>query len=149
MISSRYHGSIRLHFLLKLGGATVLFWGLVWLLHLAVYQAELLPSNYVWVSLLIPAAALIEIVVRERRQRSLCGLSRTQVWSITQREILFALVAIFGVIVMSKDDRLSRVFLAAFFPTASLAGPFWRWRSGCCFRTRSRSFSIRAIVWIR
>lgn len=121
MISDRYHGSIRLHFLIKLAGGSVLFWLTVWALHLAVYRAELLPSNYVWASFLIPAASIFEFLIRERRHRSLSGLSRTQIWSLTQREILFALVAIFGVIVMSKDERLSRAFLAAFFVLYS----FW------------------------
>lgn len=115
MISDRYHGSIRLHFLVKFLGSLILFWGTVWILHLTVYGHELLPKNYLWASLMIPAAAVIEFIVREKRARSLCGLSRSRIWNLTQREILFALVAIFGVIVMSKDDRLSRVFLAIFF----------------------------------
>lgn len=115
MISDRYHGTIRLHFLLKLSGSIALFWGIVWILHLTVYRSALLPANYVWVSLLVPAAAMLEFSFRESRLRSLSGLSRAQIWSLTQREILFALVAIFGVIVMSKDDRLSRAFLALFF----------------------------------
>lgn len=121
MISDRYHGAIRLHFLIKFVGAQILFWGIVWALHLAVYRADLLPANYVWVSLLVPAASVFEFLIRDRRHRSLSGLSRTQIWSITQREILFALVAIFGVIVMSKDERLSRAFLAAFIGLYS----FW------------------------
>ncbi len=115
MISHRYRGLIKLHFLLKQLGGLVLFWLIVWLLHLVVYRSDLLPANYVWVSFLVPAAAVFEVLVREERFRSLGGLSRAQIWSLTQREILFALVAIFGVIVMSKDDRLSRVFLASFF----------------------------------
>lgn len=117
MISNRYYGLIRLHFLLKLGGSLALFWGIVWFLHLAFYGGELLPANYARVSLLVPAAALIEILGREARQRSLGGLSRSQVWSVTQREILFALVAIFGVIVMSRDETHSRAFLAVYFAT--------------------------------
>ncbi len=120
MISHRYHGSIRLHFLLKQIGSLLLFWSIVWGLHLLVYRHDLLPKNYLWVSLLVPAAAVLEYLVREERLRFLGGLSRSQVWSLTQREILFALVAIFGVIVMSKDDRLSRFFLAAFFGSYAL-----------------------------
>lgn len=115
MISHRYRGLIKLHFLLKQLGGLALFWATVWVLHLVVYRADLLPANYVWVSFLVPAAAVFEVLVREERMRSLGGLSRAQIWSLTQREILFALVAIFGVIVMSKDERLSRVFLALFF----------------------------------
>ncbi|MBL9152517.1 MAG: exopolysaccharide biosynthesis polyprenyl glycosylphosphotransferase [Verrucomicrobiales bacterium] len=119
MISDRYHGTIRLHFCLKLAGSFALFWGAVWALHMVVYRADLLPANYVWVSLLVPAAAVLEFSIREKRQRSLSGLSRSEIWSVTQREILFGLVAIFGVIVMSKDDRLSRAFLAVFLATNS------------------------------
>ena len=115
MISHRYRGLIKLHYLIKQLGGILLFWLIVWSLHLLVYQRELLPGNYLWVSFLVPAAALFEYLIREQRLRSLGGLSRSQVWSLTQREILFALVAIFGVIVMSKDDRLSRAFLALFF----------------------------------
>lgn len=114
MITSRYHGVIRLHFVLKLAGGLMIFWGLVWALHLLVYGDELHPGNYHYISLLIPFAAFLEIGVREKSSRSLCGVSRAQIWNVTQREILFALVAIFGVIVMSKDPALSRVFLAAF-----------------------------------
>ncbi len=114
MITSRYHGVIRLHFVLKLVGGLAIFWGIVWALHFLVYGDELLPGNYHYISFLIPLAALFEISVREKSSRSLCGVSRARIWSITQREILFTLVAIFGVIVMSKDPALSRVFLAAF-----------------------------------
>lgn len=121
MISDRYHGSIRLHLLLKMAGGSLLFWATVWGLHLTVYDAELLPSNYLWASFLVPAAAIFEFLIRERRYRSLAGLSRSQIWGVTQREVLFTLVALFGVIVMSKDDRLSRAFLAAFFMLYS----FW------------------------
>ena len=115
MISDRYHGSIRLHFLIKLAGGMAIFWTIVWALHFAVYRADLLPANYIWAFLLVPSASLFEFLTRETRFRSLGGLSSSQVWGLTQREILFALIAIFGVIVMSKDDRLSRAFLAAFF----------------------------------
>lgn len=114
MISNRYHGVIRLHFVIKLAGGLLIYWGLVWMLHMLVYGEELLPSNYHYISFLIPAAALFEISVRVKAARSLSGNSKATLWSITQREILFALVAIFGVIVMSKDPALSRIFLATF-----------------------------------
>ncbi|NLT71079.1 MAG: exopolysaccharide biosynthesis polyprenyl glycosylphosphotransferase [Verrucomicrobiaceae bacterium] len=115
MISDRYYGAIRLHQLLKLAGGSLLFWGTVWGLHLAVYEGDLLPANYLWASFLVPGAAVFEFLIRERSSRSLVGLSRAQIWEVTQREVLFVLVALFGVMVMSKDDHLSRVFLAAFF----------------------------------
>ena len=114
MISSRYHGSIRLHFLLKLLGGMLLYWAIVWGLHFLVYGEQLLPANYVWICFLIPAASALELAARDSRRKSLCGLSRTQIWGISQREILFVLVSIFGVLVMSRDERLSRVFLAGF-----------------------------------
>jgi len=114
MISSRYHGSIRLHFLLKLSGGILLFWALVWGLHWLAYGDRLIPANYVGLSLLIPAAALVEFVARDRNSKSLSGLARNRIWNITQREILFLFVTIFGVLVMSKDDRFSRLFLGLF-----------------------------------
>jgi len=115
MITQRYHGLIRLHFLLKQVGNIVIFWAIVWFLHLAVYGPELLPSTYLWVSFLVPAAAVFELWVRDEGRRSLGGLSRAQVSYVTQREVLYALVAIFGVIVMGKEESLSRVFLGVFF----------------------------------
>lgn len=120
MITDRYYGLIRFHFLLKLAGTLLIFWLIVWALHFTVYGMDLLPGNYAWVGFLVPAAAVLEISVREKRLRYLGGLSRAQIWSVTQREILFALVAIFGVIVMSKDGTLSRAFLAIFFALFSL-----------------------------
>lgn len=115
MISDRYHGSIRLHRLIKLAGGLVLFWAIVWIMHVGFYREDLLPVNYLWVSFLVPCAAIFEFLIRAKRHQSLSGLTRQQVWSVSQREILFALVGIFGVIVMSKDDRLSRAFLGVFF----------------------------------
>ncbi len=140
MISNRYYGLIRLHFFLKLAGSLAIFWFIVWALHFTVYGGDLLPSNYAWVSFLVPAAALVELLVREDRLRSLGGLSRSQVWSITQREILFGLVAIFGVIVMSKDGTLSRAFLALFFA----AHAFWTaWMNHAGYRLLHRSLYAR------
>jgi len=121
MISSRYYGSAWLQFPIKQFGGLVIFWATVWILHLAVYGPELIPLNYAGGSLLVPAAAMIEIVFREKRMRLLGGLSRRQLWNLSQREILFVLVAIFGVIVMSRDERFSRVFLGIFF----LGYTFW------------------------
>ena len=121
MISSRFYGSAWLQFPIKQFGGLVIFWIIVWVLHLAVYGPELIPLNYAGVSLLVPAAAMIEILFREKRMRLLGGLSRCQLWNLAQREILFVLVAIFGVIVMSRDDRFSRLFLGVFF----VAYAFW------------------------
>lgn len=120
MISNRYHGSIRLHFLLKLLGGMILFWAIVWGLHFLVYGERLLPSNYVWLCFLIPAAAAMELAARSANRKSLCGLSRSQLWAVSQREILFVLVSIFGVLVMSRDEQLSRVFLAGFVVSYAL-----------------------------
>ena len=114
MISSRYYGSIKLHFLFKLLGGFALFWFLVWALHLAVYGDRLEPSKYVLVSLLVPVAAMLEFSIRDKQGRSLSGLPRNRIWTQSQREILFVLVAIFGIIVMSKDSDISRVFLSSF-----------------------------------
>ncbi len=114
MNSNGYYGSIWLHFLIKQFVGLALFWGIVWVLHLTFYGHELLPLNYAQIAPLVPAAALCEILLREKRMRSLSGLSRTQLWNLSQREILFALVTIFGVIVMSKEGVFSRSFLAIF-----------------------------------
>ena len=140
MISNRYYGLIRLHFLFKMMGGLLLFWLIVWALHLTVYQAELLPKNYAWVSFLVPAAAFAEYLVREERLRSLGGVSKSQVWSITQREILFALVAIFGAIVMSRDGTLSRTFLAIFFASYSA---WTAWMNLVGYRLLHRSLYAR------
>lgn len=121
MITNRHYGSAWLQLPIKQFGGLVIFWVTVWLLHLAVYGSELRPLNYAGVSLLVPAAAMLELLFRERRKRFLGGLSRRQLWNLSQREILFVLVAIFGVIVMSKDERFSRVFLGVFF----LGYTFW------------------------
>ncbi|MEQ1840603.1 MAG: hypothetical protein ABL994_09345, partial [Verrucomicrobiales bacterium] len=80
MTSNNYYGSIWLHFLIKQFVGLALFWGIVWILHLAFYGPELLPLNYAQIAPLVPAAALCEILFREKRMRSLSGLSRTQLW---------------------------------------------------------------------
>jgi undecaprenyl-phosphate glucose phosphotransferase len=140
MISNRYYGLIRLHFLLKLMGSLALFWGIVWFLHGFVYGSELMPGNYARVCFLVPAAALIELVVRGSRLRYLGGLTRTEVWSITQREILFALVAIFGVIVMSRDESHSRAFLAIYFVSYAL---WTTWMNHVGYKLLHRSLYAR------
>lgn len=121
MIASRYYGSAWVQLPIKQFGGLMIFWITVWILHLAVYGPELKPLNYASVSLLVPAAAMLEILFRRQRMRFLGGLSRRQLWSLSQREVLFVLVAIFGVIVMSKDERFSRIFLGLFF----LCYTFW------------------------
>lgn len=114
MISSRYHGSIRLFLSLKIAGGLAIYWCLVWGLHLVHYGPRLDPADYLWFSLLIPAAAAFEFAAREKKYRSLSGLSRERLWSLTQRETLFILVAIFGILVMSRDETISRAFLTLF-----------------------------------
>lgn len=106
--------TIRTHFLLKLFGGMLLFWGIVWHLHFLVYGERLMPSNYVWLSLLIPFASLLDLITRRRKRRHLGGLSRSAISAITQREILFLLVVIFGVMVMGRETRISRFFLGLF-----------------------------------
>ncbi|MDF1813796.1 MAG: exopolysaccharide biosynthesis polyprenyl glycosylphosphotransferase [Verrucomicrobiales bacterium] len=115
MISHRYHGSAKLHFLLKQITGYFIYWAVVWFLHLFVYKEDLLPANYVWMSFLVPASAYLEKMARASNRQSLCGLSKEQIANITQREIIFALVTVFGVIVMIKDPTASRAFLAIFF----------------------------------
>ena len=114
MITLTRYNPTRLHFLLKLLGGMLLYWAFVWGLHLCVFGDNLLPANYVWLSVLIPAAAVLELAARDKSKRSLSGLSRSDIWSISHREILFALVTVLGVLVMSKEDRLSRFFLGTF-----------------------------------
>lgn len=114
MISDRVHGLVRLHFVLKVAVGLALFWSIVWVLHLFVHGNDLEPVKYLGISLLIPSAAIIELLAREKKRRSLCGLSRRAIWSITQREILFVLVAIFGILVMRQNSDISRLFLASY-----------------------------------
>ncbi len=137
MTSSNYYGSTWLHFLIKQFVGLALFWGIVWFLHFSLYGVELLPINYAQIAPLVPAAALCEILFREKRMRSLSGLSRAQIWNLSQREILFALMTIFGVIVMSKDGRFSRSFLAIFLG----AYTFWiTWMNLVGHRLLHRAF---------
>jgi len=114
MITLTRYNPTRLHFLLKLLGGMLLYWAFVWGLHFLVYGDNLLPANYVWLSVLLPAAAALELAARDKSRRSLAGLSRSQIWSVSQREILFVIVTLLGVLVMSKEDRLSRAFLGMF-----------------------------------
>lgn len=114
MKSDSQSSTIRLHFLLKLLGGMFLYWVIVWGLHFIFYGDSLLPSNYVWISVLIPAAASLELAARDKSRKSMSGLSRTEIWSISQREILFVLVTVLGVLVMSKDESHSRAFLGLF-----------------------------------
>lgn len=114
MISSRFHGLIRLHFIVKQLGGAFFFWGLVWILHAGMYQERLDPSYYRGLYLLIPAAAILEMWMRQKRNRSLIGMTREQLLHVTQREILFAFTVVFGVLVMSKDEGISRFFLVNF-----------------------------------
>ncbi len=115
MISNRHTGAVKLHFIIKQAVGYGLFWIVVWMLHLFAYHESLEPANYVWLSLLIPTAAYLEKVARAANRQSLCGLSKEQISNITQREVIFALVAVFGAIVMMGDTSSSRAFLATFF----------------------------------
>lgn len=115
MISHRYHGSTRLFFVFKQVVGYALFWLSLLLLHWFVYKNELNPSNYIGLSMVVPIAAYIEKMVRAANRQSLCGLNKEKVTNITQREIIFSMVAVFGVIVMTKNMIPSRVFLALFF----------------------------------
>ena len=114
MKSDPQSSTTRLHFLLKLLGGMFLYWLVVWGLLFLIYGDSLLPSNYVWISVLIPAAAALELAARDKSRKSLSGLSRTEIWSISQREILFVLVTVLGILVMSKDETHSRAFLGLF-----------------------------------
>lgn len=96
-------------------GRVPAFWAVVWLLHLCFYGDELRPANYIWLSFLVPAAAYLEKLARASNRQSLCRLTREQISNITQREVIFALVTVFGAIVMMRDPTASRVFLAVFF----------------------------------
>ncbi len=114
MKSDSQSSTTRLHFLLKLLGGMFLYWMVVWGLHFLFYGDSLLPSNYVWICVLIPAAAALELAARDKSRRSFSGLSRTEIWSISQREILFVLVTVLGILVMSRDETHSRAFLGLF-----------------------------------
>lgn len=115
MVANHFHASPnRLHFFFKLLGGLLLFWGIVYGLHFVFYGDRLLPSNYVWIYFLIPAASSMELALRDRKRKSLAGLSRAAIWGVSQREMLFVLGTVFGILVMTKDDGHSRAFLGLF-----------------------------------
>ncbi|NNE93510.1 MAG: exopolysaccharide biosynthesis polyprenyl glycosylphosphotransferase [Verrucomicrobiales bacterium] len=116
MFSSRSQGITRLHFVFQLAGVLAL----VWIIYPAVnwirFGGELKAHDYVLVTGVLIVAALLEILTRPGETKHLSGLSRSQVTAVTHRQTLFALVSVFGTMVMLKDNSLSRAFLALFFP---------------------------------
>ncbi len=115
MISYPNRGMICLPVLMKLAGGVILFLGIVGLLSGKVFPAESLLSNQIWLCLLVPAAGILEYLFRGKGQRSLCGLSPNQIWRTTQRETVFALVAVLSVAAISEEAAISTACLAVFF----------------------------------
>lgn len=93
--------------------------GLLWLIYLLVnflrFEGTLSAEAYVETSVLLLASAFLEFFTRTRESRQLAGLAKDRLASVSHRQTLFALVIVFGTMVMLKDDRLSRVFLTSFF----------------------------------
>jgi len=107
------------HFVLKIGGAMTLFWLVVGIYHHLVYEAGLDLGKYFILSLLIPAAFVAEVLLRRRESFRLCHRC-CRISSISQREILFVLIAILLLIIISQTAWASRLVLATFFSLFSL-----------------------------
>lgn len=124
MHASRHQGIIRLFFILQQLGVLILLWTIYPLVNWLRFDGALGIDPYREAGLLLFASALLEIFTRDPESRAMSGLSRQRLASISHRQTLFALVTIFGTMVMLKDDSLSRVFLASFF-TCYFAWIYW------------------------
>jgi exopolysaccharide biosynthesis polyprenyl glycosylphosphotransferase len=123
MFPSRQIGINRLYFLLQQAGVLLLLWILYPAINIIVYDSTLPSRDYVEASLILLAAAVAERFTRYVPFRQIAGLTPQQLTAVSHRQTLFALVSIFGAMVMLKDDGLSRIFLAAYF------GAYFGWIS--------------------
>lgn len=115
MYQYRLRGISILHFLIQMGGILLILWTTYALVNWLRFDWELDSKVYVDATFVILLASVVEFLTRPVETRSLTGLSRHQLMTISQRQTLFALVAILGAMVMFKDDSLSRVFLTFFY----------------------------------
>ncbi len=115
MFPSRIQGIARLHFILQMTGALLLLWVIFPVVNWLRFDWGLANKEYIDASFILIAAALMEYFTRSGETRVLAGLSKQQLSAVGHRQTLFALVSIFGTMVMMKDNSLSRIFLSAFF----------------------------------
>ena len=116
MFPSRLQGITRLHFVLQLVGVVSLIWIVFPLVNSLRFEGGLVTRDYVEATFVLICALGLELLSRPPETRRLAGLSKQQLSAVGHRQTLFALVAIFGTMVMLKDDSLSRAFLGTFFP---------------------------------
>ncbi|MDF1862225.1 MAG: exopolysaccharide biosynthesis polyprenyl glycosylphosphotransferase [Verrucomicrobiales bacterium] len=115
MFPSRLQGITRLHFFLQLVGVVALVWIVFPLVNWLRFAGGLTSVHYFEATVVLVCASILELLTRPPETRHLSGLSKHQLSGVTHRQMLFALVSIFGTMVMLKDDSLSRVFLSVFF----------------------------------
>lgn len=115
MFSSRIRGITLLHQIIQILGVLVIFWAVFLIVDGLRFQWTLNPRNYVNGTIVILVASFVEFLTRPGATQSLSGLSNQLLMNVSQRQLLFALVSIFGTFAMLKDDSLSRVFLSVFF----------------------------------
>lgn len=115
MLPSRLQGITRLHFFLQLVGVVSLIWIVFPLVNLLRFGGELATRDYVDATFVLICASILELLTRPPETRRLAGLSQHQLSAVSHRQTLFALVSLFGTMVMLKDDSLSRTFLGTYF----------------------------------
>lgn len=115
MFSSRLRGITRLHFFLQLAGIVSLIWIIFPLVNSLRFAGGLVVDDYIEATFVLVCALILEALTRPRGIRRLAGLSKQQLGAVSHRQTLFAMVAIFGTMVMLKDDSISRTFLSIFF----------------------------------
>lgn len=97
------------------------------------------------------ADTLAERFTRYDPFRQIAGLTPQQLTAVSHRQTLFALVSIFGAMVMLKDDSLSRIFLAVYF-IAYFGWISWSNRFGyrmlhrSLYRTPSKGLSRTVLI---
>ncbi len=115
MIANRTKGLSRLHGGLQFIGVMALLWIIFAGVNALFYGFRLDVTDYVVASFVLLLATLVEYLSRDSESRIPAGLSKQQLAAIAHRQTLFSLAAVFGTMVMFKDDGLSRIFLGIFF----------------------------------
>lgn len=104
-----------IHFVIHLLGSVALLWIIQLLVNAIRFNWSLKTEHYATATLLVLIAAMLELITRSKDMQFLGGLSNRQRNDLSQRQSLFTLVLIFGFMVMSRDNGLSRTFLAIYF----------------------------------
>ncbi len=129
MFPSRLQGIARLHFFLQLVGVVALIWIVFPLVNSLRFAGGLVAREYVEATFVLILASILEELSRPPETRRIAGLSKAQLSAVSHRQTFFALVSIFGTMVMMKDDSISRTFLSVFF-TAYFLWISWSNRFG-------------------